>query len=76
MSSPSKIPPAQIAEARRMAGVEADQIAKRRRQRMIRIAITPAACHAICSTLPEDALLWPLQRQDGQVPHPHRGGRP
>ena len=20
----------------------------------------------ICSTLPEDALLWPLQRQDGQ----------
>jgi hypothetical protein len=27
---------------------------------MIRMAITAAACHAICSTLPEDAPLWPL----------------
>jgi hypothetical protein len=25
---------------------------------MIRIAITAAACHAICSTMPEDAPLW------------------
>ena len=30
---------------------------------MIRIAITPAAYRAICSTLPEDAPLWPVQRQ-------------
>jgi hypothetical protein len=34
--------------------VEADEVEKRRRQRMIRIAIT-AAYHAICSTMPEDA---------------------
>jgi hypothetical protein len=33
--------------------VEADEIAKRRSRRMIRIAAT-AACPAICSTLPED----------------------
>ena len=46
--------------------MEADKIAKRRRQRMIRIAITAAACHAICSTLPEDAPLWPVHRRDGQ----------
>jgi hypothetical protein len=31
---------------------------------MIRIVIT--AANAICSTLPEDAPLWPLQRRDGQ----------
>ena len=43
---------------------------------MIRIAITVAAYHAICSTLPEDALLWPVERQGGQIPRPHRGGRP
>jgi hypothetical protein len=35
--------------------VEADEIAKRRRQRMIHIAITAAAYDAICSTLPEYA---------------------
>ena len=33
---------------------------------MIRIAITPAAYEAICSTLPQGAPLWPVQRQDGQ----------
>ena len=33
---------------------------------MIRIAITGAAYHAICSTLPEDAPLWPVQRRDGE----------
>ena len=32
---------------------------------MTRIAITAAAYNAICSTLPEDAPLWPLQRQGG-----------
>jgi hypothetical protein len=32
---------------------------------MIRIAIT-AAYHAICSTLPQDAPLWPVERQGGQ----------
>ena len=32
---------------------------------MIRIAITAAAYHAICSTPPEDAPLWPVQRGDG-----------
>jgi hypothetical protein len=35
--------PTQIAEAQRMVRVEADEIAKRRRQHMIRIAITAAA---------------------------------
>ena len=35
---------------------------------MIRIAITPAAYRAVCSTLPEDAPLWPLQRQGGPTP--------
>ena len=29
------------------------------------ISISPAAYHAICSTLPEDAPLWSLQRQGG-----------
>ena len=33
---------------------------------MIRIAITAAAYDAICSTLPEDALLWSVERQHGQ----------
>src|SRR5271165_3322682 len=37
---------------------------------MIRIAITAAAYHAIRSPLPEDAPLWPLQRQGGQWLHP------
>jgi hypothetical protein len=32
--------------------MEADEIAKRRRQRMIRVAITEAAHEAICATLP------------------------
>ncbi len=32
---------------------------------MIRIAITAAAYRAIRSTLPEDASLWLVQRQDG-----------
>ena len=32
---------------------------------MIRIAITPAAYDAICSTLPQGAPLWPAQRQGG-----------
>jgi hypothetical protein len=35
-----------------------------------------AAYHAICSKPPEDAPLWPVHRRDGQLPHPHRGGRP
>src|ERR1700722_7571938 len=43
---------------------------------MIRIAITAAAYHAICSKLPEDAPLWPVHRRDRQLPYPHRGGRP
>jgi hypothetical protein len=43
---------------------------------MIRIAITAAANDAIASALPEDAPLWPVHRRDGQLPHPHRGGRP
>ena len=43
---------------------------------MVRIAITAAAYDAIASTLPEDAPLWPVIRQGGQVPHPRRGGRP
>ncbi len=34
--------------------------------RMIRIAMTPAAYEAICSTLPQGAPLWPVQRQGGQ----------
>ncbi len=34
--------------------------------RMIRIAITPAAYEAICSTLPKGAPLWPVQRQGGR----------
>ncbi len=46
--------PAQIAEARQMAGVEADEIAVRRRQCMIVIAISAAAYHAIRSMAPED----------------------
>ena len=33
---------------------------------MIRIAITPAAYDAICSTLPEDELLLPVHRHGGQ----------
>ena len=37
-----------------MSEREADEIAKRRRQRMIRIDITAAAPYAIRSTLPED----------------------
>jgi hypothetical protein len=36
--------------------VEADEVAKRRGHGMIRIAITAAAYHAICSTLPEDVV--------------------
>jgi hypothetical protein len=32
------------------------------RAAVIRIAITAAAFDAICSTLPEDAPLWPVQR--------------
>jgi len=40
--------------------VEADEMAKRRRRCMIRVAIT-AARHAISSTLPEDV---PLQRRE------------
>jgi len=39
---------------------EADEIAKRRRKRSIRIAIPAAAYDAICSTLPEYAPLWPV----------------
>jgi hypothetical protein len=46
--------------------VEADEIAKRRRQRMIRIANSAAAYDAIRSTLPQDAPLWPVERQGGQ----------
>lgn len=41
--------------------------------RMIRIAITAPACHAICSTLPEDAPVGPSIVRT--VP-PRRGGRP
>jgi len=33
---------------------------------MIRIAITAAAYLAMCSTLPEDAPLWLVIRQDGR----------
>jgi hypothetical protein len=32
---------------------------------MIHIAITAAACHAICSTLPADQHVWPANRRDG-----------
>ena len=32
---------------------------------MIKIAIIAAAYDAIASTLPEDAPLWPVQRQGG-----------
>jgi hypothetical protein len=32
-----------------------------------RIAIIAAAHHAICSTLPEEAPLWPVLRQDGLI---------
>jgi hypothetical protein len=46
-----------------------------RRQRIIRIAITAAACHAICSTLPEDAPLWPVHRRDGQCVNHVQGHR-
>jgi hypothetical protein len=38
------------------ARVEPDEVAKRRGRGMIRIAITAAAYHAICSTLPEDVV--------------------
>jgi hypothetical protein len=45
----AKMTPAQIAEAQLIsARVEADEIAKLRRQRMIRIAITAEAFEAIC----------------------------
>ena len=37
---------------------------------MIRIANTGAAYHAICSTLPEDAPLWPVRRSGWRMPHP------
>jgi hypothetical protein len=38
---------------------------------------SPAAYDAIASTLPVDALPWPVHRpQDGPNLHPHRGGRP
>jgi hypothetical protein len=43
---------------------------------MIRIAITPAAYDAIRSTLPQDAPLWPAERQGERLSHPCRGGRP
>jgi hypothetical protein len=33
---------------------------------MIRIAITAGAYDAIRSTLPQNALLWPVDRQGGQ----------
>ena len=33
---------------------------------MIKIAITAAAYDAIRSTLPQDAPLWPVERQGGQ----------
>jgi hypothetical protein len=33
---------------------------------MIRIAVTAAAYHAICSKLPEEAPLWPVHRRDRQ----------
>jgi hypothetical protein len=38
-----------------------------------RIAITAAAHDAICSTMPEDAPPWPVQRQDGQWPQARQG---
>jgi hypothetical protein len=39
---------------------------------MIPIAITAAAYfHAICSTMPEDRPLWPVDHRDGDAPHPH-----
>ena len=44
------------------ARVEANEIAKRRRQCMIRIAISADTYNAIRSTLPEDAPLWPVRR--------------
>jgi hypothetical protein len=34
---------------------------------MVRIALTAAACHAVCSKLPEDAPLWPVLRQDASA---------
>jgi hypothetical protein len=38
---------------------------------MTRISISPAAFHAICSMLPEDAPLWPARRLTmGRMP-PH-----
>ena len=43
---------------------------------MIRIAITAAAYDAICSTMPEDAPLWPVRHWGRPMPHPPRGGRP
>ncbi len=33
---------------------------------MIKIAVTEAAYYAICSTLPPDAPLWPVERRGGQ----------
>ena len=33
---------------------------------MVRLAIIPAAGEAICSTLPQGAPPWPVQRQGGQ----------
>jgi hypothetical protein len=46
--------------------VGADEIVKRRRHPIIRIAISAAAYRANSSALPEDAFLWPVHRRDGQ----------
>ena len=54
--------PAQIAESAASVIVKADEIAKRRRQRIIRIAITAEAFEAIASTLPLGNVAYETER--------------
>ena len=54
--------PAQIAELAASVIVKADEIAKRRRQRIIRIAITAEAFEAIASTLPLGNVAYETER--------------
>jgi hypothetical protein len=46
----------------------------RQRPRVGSRAVIPSPRHQLDAT--DDAVLWPLQRQDGEMLHPHRGGRP
>jgi hypothetical protein len=67
--------PTQIAEAQRMVRMEADEIAKRRRQHMIRIAITTLTVPTIDLTAGELAAVAAAIRraiEDDKFPHAPR----